>query len=79
MHFCSQFPLNNNFIGYLISLVIQACNLVQHGTNQPDPLHLSTQFIGSSTPGSCIIRIKRIKTGKNYSNLVAELSQGVSD
>ncbi|KIM23766.1 hypothetical protein M408DRAFT_332141 [Serendipita vermifera MAFF 305830] len=62
--------------GYLVALIIQACNLVQATTKQPEVLYLSTQFIGSSTPGPCTITIQRIKGGKNYSNLVAKLIQG---
>jgi Thioesterase-like superfamily len=57
--------------------VVQACNLIQGVTTQPDPLHVSTQFIAGSTPGPCIITIRRIKEGRNYCNLTAELSQAV--
>ncbi|KIM23765.1 hypothetical protein M408DRAFT_11350 [Serendipita vermifera MAFF 305830] len=65
--------------GYLIALIVQACNLVQATTKQAEVLYLSTQFIGPSTPGPCTITIQRIKSGKNYSNLVANLSQAGKD
>ncbi|KAG8811414.1 hypothetical protein FRC19_003798 [Serendipita sp. 401] len=61
--------------GYILGLILQACNLVQAGTSQREPLYSSVQFLGTSFVGSCTIHIKRIKTGRSYCNLTATLSQ----
>ncbi|PVG01688.1 hypothetical protein CPB86DRAFT_834002 [Serendipita vermifera] len=61
--------------GYLLGLVLQACNLVQADTNLVHPIYISSQFLGSSTAGACSIIVRRIKPGKNFTNLTAELCQ----
>jgi hypothetical protein len=51
--------------------------MVQNTTNLPDPLYLSTQFLSSSAVGACLIAVQRIKDGKSYANLTAQLIQNV--
>jgi hypothetical protein len=64
-------------IGYLLGLILQVCNLVQAETNLVHPIYMSSQFLGSSTVGLCSIVVRRIKPGKNFTNLTAELCQQV--
>ncbi|KAG8772591.1 hypothetical protein FRC15_002630, partial [Serendipita sp. 397] len=61
--------------GYILGLIIQACNLVQASTSQSEPLYLSAQFLGASSVGPCAIQVNRIKTGRSYCNLTATLGQ----
>ncbi|KAG8844101.1 hypothetical protein FRB91_002857 [Serendipita sp. 411] len=64
--------------GYILGLIIQACNLVQASTSQSEPLYLSAQFLGASSVGPCAIQVNRIKTGRSYCNLTATLGQKVT-
>lgn len=61
--------------GYILGLVIQACTLLQEGSPQPEPLYLSSQFLGSTSVGPCTIIVSRVKSGKSYVNLTAKLVQ----
>jgi hypothetical protein len=70
--------LTREIIGYLLGLVLQACGIIQGETDQKEPLHLSAQYLGSSTAGPCIINVERVKSGKSYCNLAATVSQSVS-
>ena len=65
------------FPGYLIGHVLRAATKFQSATPHKEPLYLASQFIGSSTVDPYTINLKRIKSGRTMSNLLADFRQNV--
>jgi Acyl-CoA thioesterase N-terminal domain len=61
-------------LGCILEAVIHS----QSTTGQPDPIHLSSHFLAASRPGAYEIRISRVRTGRQFSNLIAHFFQNVS-
>lgn len=61
--------------GYVLALIVDALIHHQAGTNQPDPIHLSTHYLEPNKPAACEIVIRVQRTGRRYSNLTADLYQ----
>lgn len=64
--------------GALLALVLNTLNHVQASSKpgHPDPAHLTAQFLKGASEGPATIEVKRVKTGRNWSNLEAVLIQG---
>ncbi|KAF9515539.1 hypothetical protein BS47DRAFT_1341917 [Hydnum rufescens UP504] len=61
--------------GYLLGCILEAVIHSQSTTGQPDPIHLSSHFLAASRPGAYEIRISRVRTGRQFSNLIAHFFQ----
>ncbi|KAJ3514217.1 hypothetical protein NMY22_g14814 [Coprinellus aureogranulatus] len=62
--------------GYALALILQACIQYQATSGHIDPLHISAHYLrqtNSSIPFK--VYVHTLKTGKGFSNLVAELYQ----
>ncbi|KAG8910592.1 hypothetical protein FRC00_007934 [Tulasnella sp. 408] len=61
--------------GYALGLVVDAARTLQAPTSHPDIIHLSSQFLRATTPGPMEIRIAKVRAGKQFTNLAAEVHQ----
>ncbi|KIO33262.1 glycosyltransferase family 90 protein [Tulasnella calospora MUT 4182] len=61
--------------GYSLGLVVDAARKLQTLTSHPDIIHLSSQFLRATVPGPMEIRILTVRTGKQFTNLTAEVHQ----
>lgn len=63
------------FGGYSLGLVVDAARQCQASTAHPDIIHLSSQFLRAATPGPMEVKISKVRTGNQFTNLAAELYQ----
>ncbi|KAI0301133.1 thioesterase-like superfamily-domain-containing protein [Multifurca ochricompacta] len=62
--------------GYLLGMVIEATNQLQSDTTHKDPLHVTAHFLRLVSTGPLEVHVRRVRSGKGFSNLTAELVQG---
>ncbi|KAJ7084856.1 thioesterase-like superfamily-domain-containing protein [Mycena belliarum] len=62
-------------IGYILSLIVQACIQKQAGSAHPDPLHVSAHFLQATKRAEFEVRIRILKRGKRFVNILADLVQ----
>ncbi|KAG6846539.1 hypothetical protein H0H93_013346, partial [Arthromyces matolae] len=60
---------------YLLALLVDACTQHQSHKSHPDPIHVTAHYLKSSRCAEFEIRVRVIKTGRGYTNLIAELRQ----
>jgi hypothetical protein len=61
--------------GYILAIITNACIQFQAETKQRDPLHVTTHYLKASQKGAFEVRVCRLREGKSYSNITAELVQ----
>ncbi|KAJ7606740.1 thioesterase-like superfamily-domain-containing protein [Mycena polygramma] len=61
--------------GYVLALIVQACLENQAGTAHPDPLHVSAQYLRPTNPSAIEVRVRILKRGRNFINIIADLVQ----
>jgi hypothetical protein len=62
--------------GYQLALITSGIKHFQIGSH-PDPAHLTASFLGPAGPGKIELLLKRIKSGRNWTNIEAKLVQNV--
>lgn len=79
--------------GYVLGLILEACIQYQQRVrnSHPDPVHISAHFLRSTAafanlkdgnesekvPATFEVTVRTVKIGKGFTNLAAELVQGV--
>ncbi|KAM0789381.1 hypothetical protein ACM66B_000210 [Microbotryomycetes sp. NB124-2] len=63
--------------GYLLAIILDAVSRYQQHSKpfHPDPAHLVCHFLTGAVEGEATVHIKRVRTGKSWTNLYAELRQ----
>ncbi|KAK4048195.1 hypothetical protein OIV83_004900 [Microbotryomycetes sp. JL201] len=63
--------------GYLLAVILDATSRFQQHSkpHHPDPAHLVCHFITGTDEGEATVDIKRVRTGKSWTNLYVELKQ----
>ncbi|KAG9315955.1 thioesterase-like superfamily-domain-containing protein [Chiua virens] len=61
--------------GYSLGVIVEACIRHQSDSSHPDPIHVSAQFLRAAHFGAGQVQVKRLKSGKTFTNLLAELVQ----
>ncbi|KIK98779.1 hypothetical protein PAXRUDRAFT_823502 [Paxillus rubicundulus Ve08.2h10] len=62
--------------GYSLGIIVEACIKHQVGSSRHvDPIHISAHFLRATNVGGGEVRVKALKTGKTFSNILAELAQ----
>ncbi len=66
-------------LGYLLGMVIDSATQFQSpsSSTHKDPLHVTAHFLRPVSIGPVEIRVRRLRTGQGFTNLTAELVQGV--
>ncbi|KAJ7700796.1 thioesterase-like superfamily-domain-containing protein [Mycena rosella] len=62
--------------GYILFLIVQSCIQNQAGSSHPDPLHMSAHFLQATKPISVEVKLRILKRGRNFVNILADLVQG---
>ena len=62
-----------------MGLIVEACTRFQSETVHKEPIHLTAHFLRATNVGTAEVRISVQKIGKNFTNLSADLTQGVCD
>lgn len=66
-------------LGYAFGLIVEACTRFQSETAHKEPIHVTAHFLRATNVGPAEVRVRVQKIGKNFTNLSADLVQGVSD
>lgn len=61
--------------GYALCLVLDACIQSQASTSQKDVAHCTVHYLRSALVQPFTVRIRRLKVGKGFSNIAADLIQ----
>ncbi|KAK2465713.1 hypothetical protein APHAL10511_002257 [Amanita phalloides] len=61
--------------GYVLALLVEACVQYQSTTAHKNPLHVTAHFLQASSVIPFEIHVRVIKSGKSFTNLMAELAQ----
>ncbi|KXN88086.1 hypothetical protein AN958_07545 [Leucoagaricus sp. SymC.cos] len=61
--------------GYILGLLVEAAMQYQSTTTQKDPIHVTAHYLRPSTPGAFEIHVRVIKSGRDFTNLAADLFQ----
>ena len=61
--------------GYVLGLILDAAIKSQSQTSQRDIVHCTAHFLRATEIKPFEVRIKKLRTGKGFSNLLADLSQ----
>ncbi|KAF8073935.1 thioesterase-like superfamily-domain-containing protein [Lyophyllum atratum] len=61
--------------GYVLALLVDACIRHQSSSNHPDPIHVTAHYVRAAAISQFEIRIRTVKTGRSFSNLIADLHQ----
>ncbi|KAK7028141.1 hypothetical protein VNI00_014956 [Paramarasmius palmivorus] len=61
--------------GYVLGLLIEACMKRQANSSHPDPVHITAHFLRTTAVGPFQVHIRQLKTGKGFTNLIADLLQ----
>ncbi|KAF9229775.1 hypothetical protein BS17DRAFT_771908 [Gyrodon lividus] len=61
--------------GYSLGTIVEACIKHQVGSSHVDPIHVSAHFIRATNAGGGEVRVKVMKSGKTFTNILAELVQ----
>jgi hypothetical protein len=64
--------------GYVLALIVDACMHYQSSTAQPDPIHVTAHYLRTTSVSHFEVHIRTLKTGKGFSNIVADLIQKAS-
>lgn len=72
-------PVTLPCTGYALGLVIQACMEHQRERSSPhrDPIHVTAHFLRSTAVAPFKVHVRTLRTGRGYSNILAELKQKV--
>ena len=63
--------------GYLLSVIIAACEEAVKDTPLRDAIHLTAYFLKSCEVGDCEVHVKFLRSGKAFYNMEALLVQKV--
>jgi hypothetical protein len=66
-----------NVLGYSLGVVVEACIQHQSGSSHADPIHVSAHFLRATNVGVGKVQVKLLKSGKTFTNILAELVQQV--
>ncbi|KAF7309038.1 hypothetical protein MKEN_01105300 [Mycena kentingensis (nom. inval.)] len=61
--------------GYVLSVVTEACIAHQASSELTSPIHVGAHYINQMVVGAAEIRLRVVKEGKNFVNIVADLEQ----
>jgi len=62
--------------GYSLGTIVEACINHQVGSSpHVDPIHISAHFLRATNAGGGEVHVKALKTGKTFTNILAELVQ----
>ncbi|KAF8125696.1 thioesterase-like superfamily-domain-containing protein [Boletus edulis] len=61
--------------GYSLGVIVETCIQYQSGSSHPDPIHVSAHFLRATHPGPGQVQVKLLKSGKTFTNILAELVQ----
>ncbi|KAF9262892.1 hypothetical protein L218DRAFT_866279 [Marasmius fiardii PR-910] len=61
--------------GYVLGLIVEACIQRQSGTRHRDPIHVTAHFLRATAIQPFTIHVRKLREGKGFTNLVAELIQ----
>ncbi|KAL1729682.1 hypothetical protein EV714DRAFT_212436 [Schizophyllum commune] len=61
--------------GFSLSLIVQAAILHQRKTAHSEVVHVSAHFLQAVTADVCEVQVRRLRVGKSYANVLAELLQ----
>lgn len=64
-------------LGYVLGLMVEAVINFQSETPHKDPIHVTAHFLRQSAPEPFEIHIRVLKSGKIFTNIIAELIQKV--
>jgi hypothetical protein len=64
-------------VGYILALIVDACIQHQDGSAHPDPLHATAHYLKASRAGAFEARVRRLRVGRGYANLLADFVQEV--
>ncbi|KAG6376919.1 thioesterase-like superfamily-domain-containing protein [Boletus reticuloceps] len=62
-------------LGYSLGVIVETCIQHQSGSSHPDPIHVSAHFLRATHPGPGQVQVKLLKSGKTFTNILAELVQ----
>ncbi|EIN09020.1 hypothetical protein PUNSTDRAFT_134193 [Punctularia strigosozonata HHB-11173 SS5] len=62
--------------GYVLALLLEACLRYQAGTPHPDVVHLSAHFLRGTSLAPFTVRVRTLRTGKTFANVLADFVQG---
>jgi len=60
-----------------LGVIVQACIQHQSGSSHTDPIYVSAHFLRATNVGVGQVQVKRLKSGKTFTNIFAELVQQV--
>ena len=66
-----------NVLGYSLGVIVEACIHHQSGSSHADPIHISAHFLRATNIGVGKVQVKLLKSGKTFTNILAELVQQV--
>jgi hypothetical protein len=70
--------LDRPSLGYALALVVEACIHHQADTAHKDIIHVTAQFLQSTSVAPFEVSVLTIKKGRGFSNIIADLVQNVS-
>ena len=64
-------------LGYSLGVIVEACIQYQSGSSHTDPIYVSANYLRATNPAIGQVRVKLLKSGKTFTNILAELVQQV--
>ncbi|KAH0831881.1 thioesterase-like superfamily-domain-containing protein [Lanmaoa asiatica] len=64
-----------NALGYSLGVIVEACIQHQSGSSHADPIYVSAHFLRATNTGIGQVQVKLLKSGKTFTNIIAELVQ----
>jgi len=61
--------------GYSLGVIVEACIQHQSRSSHADPVHVSAHFLRPTNIGVGQVKVKLLKSGKTFTNILAELVQ----
>jgi len=61
--------------GYSLGVIVEACIRYQSNSSHVDPIHVSAHFLRATNTAVGQVQVKLLKSGKTFTNLLAELVQ----
>jgi len=65
-------------IGFSLGLLLEACTQYQSSTKHPDPVNVTAHYLEIVQVAAFQVRVRTLKTGRGFSNVLAEFLQEVS-
>lgn len=65
-------------LGFSLGLLLEACIQYQSSTSHPDPINITAHYLQVVQTAEFEVRVRALKVGRGFSNLLAELVQKVS-